>query len=212
MTGRYVWRGQAYSRSPVVQPWASAAWNRTTFTLWSNMVLNNEPRRGRFDQLFYSATQQIDRGKWKVEPTLQGYHWQGLGGESDVTTLELSARISHPLGPARIVTSHTLDVARFPGAYGGDAGIEWRTKKRGWDWELSSLAAWANARFNRVYIGADRQAMNYAQVTAAATKQWKGGWYVRPHVEFVTTVSGVIRRAVESKNIFNGGVAIGREF
>lgn len=127
---RYVWRGLTYSRGPVFQPAFWVTRGRVTASLWSNMVLNHEPRRGQFDQVFFSATQERDQRGWKLEPTLQGYYWQGFRGESNAKTLELSFRASRPVGPLRFFTSHTVDIAGFPGSYIADAGLE--GKKRRW--------------------------------------------------------------------------------
>ena len=52
---RYIWRGIAYSKGPVFQPAFSVTHSGFTVSIWSNMVLNNEPGRGRFDQVFFSA-------------------------------------------------------------------------------------------------------------------------------------------------------------
>lgn len=207
---RYVWRGLTYSRGPVFQPSFGVTRGRMTLSLWSNMALGQEPRRGHFDQLFFSVTGERDRQGWKLEPTLQGYYWQGFSGESNAKTLELSLRASRPAGPLRFFTSHTVDIAGFPGSYIADAGLEGKKRRWGFTWEANGMAAWANATFNRHYVGVERRALNYVQWSVAAIKYSKHGWYVRPHAEFVVVTGAPIRRAVEDSNLLVGGIAIGR--
>jgi hypothetical protein len=89
---RYIWRGIAYSKGPVVQPSFSLTHRGFTVSIWSNMVLDNEPGRGRFDQVFFSVSREFRLACWRFEPTIQGYWWQGLRGESTANTLELSAK------------------------------------------------------------------------------------------------------------------------
>jgi hypothetical protein len=207
---RYLWRGLTYSRGPVMQPWVWITSNRTTVSLWSSMVLNNEPRRGRFDQAFFSAARENRLGRWKIESALQGYYWQGFSGEANAKTLELSFRASRPVGPLGFFTSHTVDIGGFPGSYIADAGLEARKRFLGLDWDWSGMAAWANSTFNRNYIGVERHAVNYTEWSMAVTKRGKHGWYVRPHAEFVIITGASIRRAVHPKNILNAGLVIGR--
>lgn len=206
---RYVWRGLTYSRGPVFQPAMWVTRGPVTASLWSNMALSREPRRGQFDQVFFSVTQERDQRGWKWEPTVQGYYWQGFSGESNAKTVELSVRASRPVGGLRFFTSQTVDVAGFAGSYVGDAGLEGKKSRWGFTWEASGLAAWANATFNRNYVGVERHALNYLQGSIAARKYSKRGWYVRPHAEFVVVAGPPIRRAVESRNLLVGGIAVG---
>ena len=209
---RYLWRGIAYSRGPVFQPAFWLTHRGTTVSVWSNMVLNHEPRRGRFDQLVFSLSREYELTRWRLEPTFQGYIWQGLQGDGTARTLELSVKASHPLGPLRFVTSHTLDIASYRGSLISDAGLEGRRLFHRWQFESSATAGWANGAFNRTYTGVDHATVNYLQFTVSATRKSTGGWYVRPHAEFVTTLSGSIRQALGNRALANGGVAFGREF
>jgi hypothetical protein len=135
-----------------------------TFSVWSNMVINNEPRRGQFDQVFFTGTSETNVSHWKMEPTVQGYYWQGFGGESNAKTLELSLRASRPVvGRLRFFTSHTVDIASFAGSYVADAGFEGKKRLWGLDWEGNAMIAWTNATFNRTYVGVSAHALNYSQ-------------------------------------------------
>jgi hypothetical protein len=210
--GRYVWRGIAYSSGPVFQPAFWVTTHRITASVWSNMVLNNEPRQGRFDQLYFTLSREFHVGSWVVEPGLQGYTWQGLQGESNAKTLELAARVTRPVGPARLITSYTLDIAGFPGSFIADAGLGYQKELRSWDIEGSATAAWANRRFNNTYVGIDRSAVNYVQLAFSATRKFPKGWYIRPHAELVTITSNPVSRALDARTLANAGVAIGWEF
>jgi hypothetical protein len=147
------------------------------------MRINNEPHRGHFDQVFVNVSREMEVSRWKVEPTIQGWYWQGFDRESNAKTLELSVRASRPVGPFRLFTSHTVE-----------------------NW----LIAGANAAFNRTYLGVDTAALNYTQWGVAVTKHSKHGWYARPHAEVVITMAAPNRSAVDSRNLFNAGISIGR--
>lgn len=209
---RYIWRGIAYTNGPVFQPSFWVTVRGTTVSMWSSMVLDNEAHRGYFDQLFFTVSRELGAGGWRIAPALQGYTWQGLGGESTANALELSGRLSHPLGPVYFVSTQTVDVASFRGAFIADAGVEWKRSARRWSFVSSATAALANYTFNRTYVGADHAGMNYLQFALSATRKSPGGWYVRPHVEVVTIVSDSVSRALGNRALANAGLAFGREF
>jgi hypothetical protein len=209
---RYLWRGIPYSKGPVFQPALWVTRGHTTVSIWSNMVLNNEPCRGRFDQLFFTVSRELQLGRWLFEPTLQGYTWQGLQDESNAKTVELSAKLSHRLGPVRLVTSHTIDIASFRGSFIADVGLVWKRPVHRWQVESSATTAWANHSFNSIYIGADRAALNYVQFTLSAERKSSHGWYIRPHADFVIILDSSIRRALDARTPAVAGLAVGREF
>ena len=206
---RNVWRGIAWTHGPVFQPAAWASWGNTTVSVWSNMPLSHEARRGEFDQVFFSLTHEIKAGRWKLEPAVQGYYWQGLVGEGTAKTLELAFRASTPVGPLRFVTSHTGDVATYRGACVGDAGLEGKRIWRGLEWEANGVVAWANSGFKETYAGAGRSGLSYAQWGAAATRRARQSWYWKPHAEFVVIVDPVMRRSLGNTTLFSGGIALG---
>jgi hypothetical protein len=209
---RYLWRGIAYSKGPVFQPSFWVKHGNSTVSLWSNLVLNNEPKRGQFDQLFFTVSHELVFDRWRLEPAIQGYTWRGLRGESSATTAEVSVKLTRAIGPFRVVTSSTVDIASYRGAFIADAGLEWGRAARQWQLEASAITAWANSAFNRTYVGVDRNALNYLQFTVSATRKSKRGWYLRPHAEAAIVLSKEIARALNDRVLGNVGLAFGREF
>lgn len=209
---RYLWRGIAYSKGPVFQPAFWVTHRGVTASVWSNMVLNHEPGRGRFDQVFFTVSREFACGGFRIEPAFQGYSWRGLNSEGTANTVEVAGKLSRELGPLRAVAGATFDVASFRRSFIGDAGLEWKHTAGQWRFDASGTTAWANRVFNRTYIGVDRSAMNYVQLAAAATRKSRTGWYVRPHAEIVTILQDPIRRELGYRVVANGGLAFGREF
>ncbi len=210
--GRYVWRGFTYSEGPVFQPavWLEA--KRVTFSVWSNMPLSREPRQGRFDQLFWTATTWRQMRRWRVEGTLQGYVWQGPPGIPTTRTAEVSGRVSYTAGPVTLFTLHTTDIAAYRGAYFIESGVGWERQSRRVKWEAHAIVGAWNGRFNRAYVDVARGAVDFAQLDLAASIPLKGGWYLRPHAELTQITSQVIRQAVTNRRVLNAGVALGWTF
>lgn len=212
VNSRYIWRGIDYSNGPVVQPYLWATWNTTTLTAWSSMPVSSEPGRGTFDQLFVSVSHEMAIGPWQFEPALQGYSWRGMMDETTTRTLELAGRLSRPLGPLLLTMSHAFDVTSYAGSWIADAGIAWERTTPRWQLEASLSTAWANGKFNRVYVGAPAPAVNNVQFTVAGTRYGRRGWYVQPHAEFVGITAPSVRRALEARTLMNAGISVGWTF
>lgn len=212
VNARYLWRGIPNSEGPVLQPYAWLTRAGTTVSAWSNMETGTGARPWEFDQLFFTASHPRTLGRWRVEPTVQGYVWRGAPGEAAARTLELAASLSRPLGPLSLTTTGTLDVASYRGAFVADGGLQWASTARRWRLETSATLAWANRAFNRTYVGVDVAAVNYAQLSVAGTRTSASGWYLRPHAELVSTLNGDVRRALGARTRASVGLAAGREF
>ena len=110
------------------------------------------------------------------------------------------------------MTSNTTDVASYRGSFILDAGLEWKRVRGKWLWEASGVTAFANRKFNRIYIGVDQAAINYLQYSVAVTRKFGNGWYIRPHAELITNISNAIAAGSGNRVVANAGVAFGREF
>ena len=209
---RYLWRGIPYSNDPVFQPYAWVTRGRNTLSVWSNLEMGSDVGDRRFDQVFFTATHVVERGRWRIEPTLQGYTWRGLPGEPGAKTLELANKLARKIGVVSAVSTQTIDIGSYRGSSVVDAGLEWNPVLRGWRVESSATAAWANRTFNRTYVGPDVRAFNYAQVSLAGTRAWRRGWYLRPHLDVVLNVDDQVREALGARTRANIGLALGREF
>jgi hypothetical protein len=183
-----------------------------TFSVWSNMPLSREPRQGRFDQLFWTASKSRTWRRWTLEGALQGYVWQGPPGEPGARTVETAGRMAYTAGPITLFTVHTLDVAAYRGSYFVEAGATGQRRWRRVQWTAQAQAGAANGRFNRAYAGVLGAAVNFVQLDLSASVPLKRGWSLRPHLEATQIVSPAIRRATGNFRVFNAGVALGWEF
>jgi hypothetical protein len=209
---RYLWRGIPYSAGPVMQPYAFVSRAGLTVSCWSNFVLNNEPQRGTFNQAFLTAEYKWERGRWRVEPALQGWYYVGPDGQAS-STMETALRLSAGAGPVRLTTSQLLDVLDYRGSYLGDAGILWeRRLGRGATVSSGVSVVWASGLFNATYAGAARRGgWNSLAWESAVTLPLEHGWYLRPHVEYNRIVSGPLGVALGGRNFVNFGLAAGFE-
>ncbi|MFN7925614.1 MAG: hypothetical protein U0Q16_36275 [Bryobacteraceae bacterium] len=209
LVSRYVWRGFTYGNGAAFQPSVSYSARGVTLAAWSNMPLAREPQRGRFNQIFFSAGTEREWRSWKLEGTLQGYHWQGAGGEGGVTTLELAGRVSRAVRSVRLFTEHTVDVANYRGSYFVEGGSEWERQTKRLQWQVRGVIGGGNARFNAAYAGLRQSAVNYAQAGVSAKAPLRRNWYLRPHAEITGVLDGAIRGPAGSGNVFSAGVAAG---
>jgi hypothetical protein len=208
---RYLWRGLAVSKDAVTQSsmWLSSS--DFTFTVWGNFVLGREPQRGRFNEVDLSLSHSRQWGKLTVEPGVQYYSYPNV--RQAPGTGEASLTLSYPAGPVSLFTTQALDVARYGGAYFGEAGAsaEWQPGKRT-TVESSVRLGWGSSKFNRVYAGRGRSALNVASADVAVTYQAGAQVYIRPHVTFSTLLDGGLRRRTRDDDLISFGVAVGREF
>lgn len=212
VNSRYIWRGMPYSEGPVLQPYAWFTHAGTVASVWSNLEMGSGARPWEPDQLFFTLTREYAQRGWRVEPTFQGYTWRGAPGEANASTLELSAKASHPVGAVTLVTVHTLDIASYLGAYVVDAGVARADAVQAWKIESNALLTWANGPFNRNYIGTSGGSLNNVQLTVAGLRTSSRRWYVRPHAELVWTLDGDVADLLGRRLRANAGIAVGREF
>lgn len=209
---RYVWHGIAFSRGPVLQPSAYISKYDLTFTVWSNVNLNNEPQRGEVtetDLIFgYSRTWE----GWKAEAGYYVYLNRPPHGASDPATSEIWTKVSHAAGPVSIFTTHTFDVHSYRGAYYGDAGVGFERKLRRATINSTVSAGWASAKFNETYVGPARSAFNFLGGDFSMTCPLTPHFSVRPHVEVSRIMDNELRRALTSPSVWSAGLAFGADF
>ncbi len=201
---RYLWRGIECDHGPVLQPSASVSAGRATLSAWSSLSSEDSPSKCKEIDL----TLQADLGNdlIGIQPSVLYYHYYGV----NPSTAEMSVRISRAIGPFQAYTAHTFDVARYGGAYYGETGVDFDGRIHGGPFGLSAAlsAAWASRRFNDVYVGASRSALNLASSSIAIRYPAAGRAYVRAHAEGAVVLDRTIRRALPSTP-GNAGIAIG---
>jgi hypothetical protein len=207
---RYVWRGILLDDVPVWQPSAWISAFGFTFTAWGNVAQTSAP--GGASQKTGGLTLTYGRGweKLKIEAALDAY--QGVQS-SDIearSTMEGSLKLSYPVGPLRIFTTHAFDVLAYRGSYFGEAGLEYLTQvTKSAEFTISIRSGWASSKFNDVYIGVDKSAFNFAGVEGSLTYYLGRRLYFRPHIEFSSITDRRLREQLEPARIVKFGLAIG---
>ncbi len=208
----YVWRGTVVSDQPVVQPAAWVSISGFTFTASGTLALGDtsEGTRPRITDL--GVTYEQDFKKFRITPGIESFSYRDpLNGQSS-TSVEASIRVSYPVGPLRLFTSHSVDVFDYRGAYFAKAGVSYGRKisKRS-EVGLVLYGRWANATFNDAYIGVSRSAFNLVGIESSFTYHLTSSLYLRPHLEFSHIVDQRLRAASPLKPV-TFGMAIGVEF
>ena len=157
-----------------------------------------------------TLTYNHDWEKLKVETALDAYMGQQSPEIESRNTMEGSLKLSYPVGPLRIFTTHAFDVLAYRGSYFGDAGLEYvRPVTKNTEFKISVRSGWASAKFNDVYIGVNKSAFNFVGVEGSLTYYLGRRMYFRPHIEFSSITDGRLRGQLAPGNIVNFGVAFG---
>lgn len=209
----YVWRGLVVSDRPIDTNagWISVA--GLTFIAADTLALSNttEGTRPRVTDLILT----YERGwkKFKIEPTFDTYWYRDPLSIPASRSMEGSLRVSYPLGPTRLFTTHSVDVLTHKGAYFGEAGVEYEhhfSKKS--ELAVTLDTGWASSSFNHAYIGVNKPAFNLADLECSFTRYIKPHLYLRPRFEFSSIVDHQLRASLSHPDFFTFGLAIGVEF
>ena len=123
-------------------------------------------------------------------------------------TMEGSLKLTYPVGPLRIFTTHAFDLLAYRGSNFCEAGLEyeWQVTKNT-EFKVSVRSGWASARFNDVYIGVDKSAFNYIGVEGSLTYYLGRRMYIRPHIEFSSITDRRLREQAPRGATVNFGIA-----
>jgi len=209
----YVYRGLVISDRPVVQAETSVSGRVGTLSVWTNITLAETSDGARPQILDVELTRAHHWGKLTIEPGLEAFHYHDPLSIDTALSMEGSVSLSYQAGPFRLLTSHSVDVLAYRGAYFGEAGIEvdrrvsQRVKAEG-----SFNTGWASSTFNDAYIDVAKSAFNFVGVEAALTAYLKPRFYFRPHFQFSTIVDRALRAELARPTLFTVGLAVGVEF
>jgi hypothetical protein len=184
-----------------------------TFSAWSNLPLTRTSESAHVNATSLTLTYLRDWKKLRVEPTIEIYPNRWHEGADGPNTMEGSLKVSYPVGPLRVFTSHAFDVLAYRGSYFGEAGLGYEgrvTKKAAV--AVSIHSGWASSKFNDVYIGLDKRAFNFIGAEGSLTYYLKPHLYFRPHLEFSNIVDRRLREELSTPTVFSGGFAMGVEF
>jgi len=210
----YVWRGLLLDDGRVGQPSAWISAFGFTLTAWSNIAMTNTSGGSGLQSGGLTLAYNRDGEKLKIEAALDAYTGQQMPDiEADIearNTMEGSLKLSYPVGPLRIFTTHAFDLLAYRGSYFGAAGLEYsRQVTKNTEFTISARSGWASAKFNDVYIGVDKSAFNFVGVEGSLTYYLGRRMYFRPHIEFSSITDRMLRGQLAPANIVNFGLAFG---
>jgi hypothetical protein len=205
----YVWRGLLLD-GPVEQPSAWISAFGFTFTAWSNVSLTSAYGGAGLNSGGLTLAYDRDWEKLRIEAALDTYMGRQASDIESRNTMEGSLRLSYPVGPLRIFTTHAFDILAYRGSYIGDAGLEYeRQVTKNTEFTISVRSGWASAKFNDVYIGVNKSAFNYVGAQGSLTYYLGQRMYLQPHIEFSSITDQRLRGQLSPANIFTFGLAFG---
>jgi hypothetical protein len=209
----YVWHGIVITDGPVMQPSAWISAYGFTVITWSNLALAKAPDGARLQDTGVIVTYARDWKKLRIEPALEAYLNRQPEDIDGGNTMEGSVKLSFPAGPFRIFTIHAFDMLAYKGAYFGEVGLSYArhfTKRT----ELAAgvRSGWTSSKFNDVYIGLDKAALNFMGAEGMLTYHVRPHVYLQPHFEFSRSADRQLREYLPSPTFVNLGLAIGIEF
>ena len=208
---RYVWRGLALSEGPVLQQSAWVSLAGFTLTPWANFAFHEGDAPAGLNELDFTLDYSRDVFNLTVDPSFSVYLYPNQADAPP--TGELALALSYPVGPVSVFTDHLVDPIATPGAYFGDAGLNFETDLiQSLTVEASAYAGWGSARFNEANVGVNRAALNVAGTDLALTWSACGLFYFRPHVALSMLLDRELRAAVPNPLLITGGLAVGRDF
>jgi len=206
----YVWRGILVDDRPVVQPTAWVTVAGFTLVPWGSAQLGNRTDGDRLKTGGLVLSYVHEGNTLSIEPELAGYISSGPGAVGDRNTVEGSLTLSHAIGSVRLFTTHSVDLAGYPGAYFGEAGASYQSDiAENAHLALAVNVGWASSRFNRAYLDVDKGALNVMEAHGALTIELSSYLYLQPHVEFDVIVDPRIRESMEASTLTNVGVVVG---
>jgi hypothetical protein len=208
---RYLWRGIVIDEYPVFQPSAWIAGYGFELDGWSDFALPNPETRFRCEELDFTLSYSAELAGLSLEPQAAAYVFPGATPSSP--TGELSVRLSYPLGPVELSTSHSVDVLLTPGAYFGDLHLTFTHPLAASLLLAADIGTgWASSRFNEANLGVAQSAWNTAGGELALEWQPWGILTLRPHLDADVLVDRDLRSNNPSSSVLSFGLDIEKDF
>jgi hypothetical protein len=206
-------RGLVISDRPVVQPVAWVSGSVASFWVWSNVPLAETTDGSRPQILEMEAARAHTWGNLTIGPAIRTYFYRDPLSLYSSRSIEGWLYLSYDAGPFRLFTNQSVDVLAYKGAYFGEAGIafERRVSPR-LEVGGSFKTGWASSRFNDVYVGVDKSALNLTGAEGWLRVYAKPHLYISPYFEFSTTVNRAVRAELAHPMLFFVGLLTGVEF
>ena len=211
VVSRYVWRGFALSRGPVMQPAFEVEAYGFIAEIWSNFVLNNEHNQGRFSEVDPSLEYHYHLGPVEIVPAFEGYIFINQPGVSN--TAEAQLRLSYTVHDLTLTTSQNFDVVHSPGGYYGDFSIGYeRELVRKLSLQTATGIGWADAKFNAVNGGLSQAALNVFFWRLGFTWSALAFLDLTPHLDVNVILDPDLRAAQADPTLVSGGLLASLHF
>jgi len=208
-----VWRGILLDNAPVAEPSAWISAHGFTFTAWRNLPLTSTQASVHLHTTDLALAYIYDWNKLRIEPAVDVYFNQPVGGIHDPNTMEASLKFSYPIGPLRIFLSNSFDVLAYRGALFGEIGLSYSGKlTKSTELSVSTSAGWASAKFNAAYIGPREPALNVIECGGSLIYHVQQHLYFQPHIEFSHILDPRLREYLSHPTVVNFGLAVGLDF
>lgn len=210
---RYVWRGIAYSKGPVIQPSLGLTVKELYVWVWANYDLSygsDDSDFYRLNELDFNFTYTIECGAWTIEPGIFSYVYPNQ--DESPATAEASVSVSYGLGWGSLFIRQTVDIIEYGGAYFGEGGLSYQKDLGKISFEAETSLGWGSDRFNETYLDISKNALNLYSWNLSWTYYITENFYVCPHLEFSVILDHDLRDAVDDFAILNGGLLLGLEF
>lgn len=208
VSSRFIWRGVAWSRGPVLQPSVSASAIGLTGDVWCNYPLERQ-WRSEPSAVVGSVTRDFAWRALRIEPGFVVYDMPRAARAR--STAEASLDVAFALGDLRLATTHALDVGTRPRAYFGTVGVEYEREMARFTFTGEADVGWASAELNRDYFRRAVPAVDVARLAIAARYELTDVFYVVLHAEGSTLVAPALRRNAAEPTLASVGATLGFE-
>jgi hypothetical protein len=205
---RFLWRGAALSRGPVLQPtgWASAL--GLTGAVWCNVMLDRESARAP-SAIVSSVVREFAWRALRIEPGFVVY--DSPASKLMARTAEATLDAGLGLGDLELQTSHALDVGTHPRAYFGTAGATYEPELWRFTFRVTAHFGWGTRELAGEYFHRPRDGLSVAEAQAAARYEVTDLLYVVLHAEGSTVVTPWLRQSGADPTLVSAGATLGFE-
>lgn len=205
---RFIWRGVAWSRGPVLQPSAWGSAMGLTADVSCNFMLGHEAR-GQPSAIVASVVRDFAWRSLRVKPGF--FLYELPHARAPARTAEASFEAGIDLGEVSLTTTHALDVGTHPRAYFGTAGIELEPEVGPLTIELATDVGWGSAELHREYFHRGATGLSVAEAKVAARYEVNDLLYFVLHAEGSALLSNALRASGAESTLAAAGATVGFE-
>ena len=204
---RYLWRGQFYSDSAVWQPSACISRNHLTAGIWANMPLTDETNQGEFNEIDVEISYEYSLGLLTLNPGLVYYFYPNTSSD---TTAEIGLDVFYPVKDFSIGFKQSVDFDEAHGGYFVNFyGTYSKEIFKHVNLEATLGLALASSRWNELYFGIKKAALNHASFEASLNWQINKNFYFKPHFQMMVLTLPSLRNLTEHPNPIAAGTSFG---